>query len=98
MKTALLLHGAICAAALGICLAYPAAGRDVLLVPIRGAAASHVLRSQDSGSFALFGGGLIPGSLHVRFAHSPALLPLLRSGVLPIAVPTFLCSTGQVPT
>lgn len=79
-------------------MAYPAAGRDVLLVPVNGAPASHILGSQDSGSFALMGNGAIPGSLRVRFVRSPELLPLLRSGVLPIAVPNLQCSTGPVPT
>jgi hypothetical protein len=97
MKTELVLHATLCAAALGICLSYPAPSRDVLLVQLGREPAGHVLLWQDPGSFSLMGSSAISGSLRVRFVHSPELLPMLRAGVLPIAVPNFLCSPDPAP-
>lgn len=97
MRKDLLLHSFACAAALCICLMYPASGRDILLVPFSSHSAAVVVNSPGFGGIAMLGGGSIPGSLRVRFAGAPPMLSLLRAGVMPVAVPAFLCSSGQSP-
>lgn len=98
MKRAHALHGLACAVSLALCLVYPASGRATLLVPVGGTNAGALLASRETGSFAVLGGGLIAGSLHVRFSKAPPLNLLLASGLIPIAVPASLCNPSPQPS
>lgn len=74
------------------CLLAPRPGAAVLLVPLGAREGAQSALTTLSNQVSLIGTGRSAGSLLVYPKRSLAIVPLLRNGVLPIAVPSFLCS------
>lgn len=88
---------AVCHVALGAltllaCLFAPRPGAAVLLVPLGTHVSMPGAVQRLGGEVSLLGAGQMTGSLLVYPKRSLAIAPLLQNGILPIAVPSFLCS------
>lgn len=94
-RLGLALHGGAIGLTLLVCLALPRSGQDVLLVPLTPHAAAGRLAGAGLPPLAVMGRGPLAGSLIVRSARVLPLWPLLRSGILPFAVPLMAC--GREP-
>lgn len=74
------------------CLLTPRAGADVLLIPLAPASDARSLADLRELRLALAGRGRIAGSWLVRATPGAVpVWPLLRRGLVPIAVPSMLC-------
>jgi hypothetical protein len=96
MKGASLLHLVLVGLTLALCVFLPRQGAAVLLVPVGGNALSAI-RASERGELRLIGPGRIAGTLVVVPAGEMSVVPFLKSGLIPIAAPAFLCSPRRPP-
>lgn len=106
MRPAAVGQAVLCALGIVACALAPRPGGAVLLVPMPGASAALAATagaSPNDGARtppAILRPGVIDGSLLVRFGGPVPVLAILRTGVLPVAAPLWLCRavpTGSTP-
>lgn len=96
MRIANLLHASLAAITLLACIFLPRPGSAVLLVPVWPGAISGAWHEPHPG-MKLIGQGRIAGTIVVLPQGGLSIDQLLKSGLIPISAPDFLCGNARQP-